>query len=47
MGVSTNSHPVWRPLTSFTLAREWGEALAAAGDEEAVEEWRRDGCPMH
>ena len=29
------------PADLQTLAREWGEALAAAGDEEAVEEWRR------
>ena len=35
------------PADLDTLALEWCEALAAAGDEEAVEEWRRDGCPMH
>ena len=29
------------PADLETLAREWREALAAAGDEEAVEEWRR------
>ena len=29
------------PADLDTLAREWREALAAAGDEGAVEEWRR------